>query len=173
MKRNSGYNRVGFSLIEVLLAVTSGSVVMVLAVNLVQRGMVYQADTQTRVERSASFNRFVEQFRHDVHRATGVETTNDGLVLFTEPDASVTYSTSGNRLYCERLVAAKKQFEQVDLAHNQTAVLAYTQAMQLCSLEIRVTDDDKTPRTWRRIVSAVGLNGTSRQATVPIAGESR
>jgi len=171
MKRKSGYSRGGFSLIEVLLAVTSGSVIMVLAVNLVQRGMVYQADTQTRVERSASFNRFVEQFRHDVHRATRVETTDDGMILFTEPGTSVTYSTYGSRLNCERLVAATKQFEQVALAHNQTAVLAYTQAMQLCSLEIHVTNDDTTPRIWRRIVAGVGLNGTSRQATVPIAGE--
>jgi type II secretory pathway component PulJ len=172
MKRKPGNFRVGFSLIEVLLAVTSGSVVMVLAVSLVHRGMAYQADTQTRVEQSTSFNRFVEQFRSDVHRATRVEATDGGLILFTEPSARVTYSTDGSRLNCERLVATTKQFEQVDLAHNQTAILAYAETMQLCSLEIRVTTQNATPRIWRRIVAAVGLNCPNWQSTTPEPGET-
>ena len=49
MKSDTRIHRVGFSLIETMLAVTLGSVVMVLAVGLVHRGMAYHADTQHRV----------------------------------------------------------------------------------------------------------------------------
>jgi len=172
MHRKPGYSRVGFSLIEVLLAVTSGSVVMVLAVSLVQRGMDYQANTQSRVQQSVRLNRFLDQFYSDVHRALRVETTDNGLILFHEQERSTIYSASEKGLNCERSWAAIKQREQVDLAHNQTAVLDCTEGMQLCSLEIRVTNQDPTPRIWRRMVAAVGLNCVSRQATVSVAGET-
>lgn len=172
MKSDQGIHRVGFSLIETMLAVTLGSVVMLMAVGLVHRGMVYHAETQSRVERSHAFNRITESFRRDVHGATQVEIANDNLTLVNELGESIRYFANGNHLNCERTFHNAKHSEQVILAADQTVEFARSESPRLCSLELRATASDKTTRTLRRIVVAIGLNCTNRQAAAASAGES-
>ncbi len=171
MKSDTRIHRVGFSLIETMLAVTLGSVVMVLAVGLVHRGMAYHADTQNRVERSHSFNRFTESFRRDVHGATQVEIANNNLTLVNELGERIRYFANGSHLNCERTFDNSKRSEQVELAPDQTVEFAWSESPQLCSLELRATASDTTSRALRRIVVAVGLNCANRRSAVSKEGE--
>lgn len=172
MKCNHRIRRVGFSLIETMLAVTLGSVVMVMAVGLVHRGMVHHADTQSRVEISHAFNRFTESFQRDVHGATQVQIANNNLMLVNEGGESIRYFANGSQLNCERTLNNAKHSEQVELAPDQTVEFAWSESPQLCSLELRATASDTTTRTLRRIVVAVGLNCADRQPTVSVEGET-
>lgn len=171
MKSDRRIRRVGFSLIESMLAVTLGSVVMVMAVGLVHRSMAYHADTQSRIEISHAFNRFTESFRRDVHGATQVQIANNNLTLVNELGESIRYFANGRQLNCERILNNVKHSEHVELAPDQTVEFIWSRSPQLCSLELRAMASDNTTRALRRIVVAVGLNCTNRQPAAAVAGE--
>ena len=157
MKSNPRAQRHGFSLIEVLLAVTFGSLIMVSAVNLIQRAMAHQTELQHRAEQTRTFERFAERFRSDIHRATRVEPIPSGLLLRIESGDRISYSVSDQQLVCQRTVGSGQQIEIAKLADDQTATFDYQPSTRTCELQLLVTAADQAPRVQRHIAAAVGL----------------
>ena len=85
---------------------------------------------------------------------------------------STRYFVNGRQICCDRTFNNAKHSEQVELTPDQTVEFAWSESPQLCSLELQATAADTTTRTLRRIVVAVGLNRTKRQAATAVAGES-
>ncbi len=173
MKSDTRGGRSAFSLIEMLLAITFGSVVMTLAVGLVHSGLVNQAATKSRVEQSSRLNRFAEQFRSDVHMAREIKSSNGGLTLVTWQGDSIQYSAPGSRLERERIIEVSRQVETIDLAQDQSVAFACSDDGKSCSLEIQFHTQDATTRTLRRVVVAVGLNCTSPPPVAVAAGDTQ
>lgn len=157
MKPDPHTQRHGFSLIELLLAVTFGSLIMVLAVNLIQRAMAHQTEIQARAEQTGTLERFAERFRSDIHRATRVEPIPSGLLLHSESDDRISYSVSDLQLVCRRTVGSEQQIEVVKLLDDQTAVFDYQPSARTCELKLLAAATDQAPSVQRHVTAAVGL----------------
>jgi len=84
--------RQGISLIELILALSLGSTVMVLAVTLVHRTLTHVSIAAERFDHQTAMNRLVQSFRSDVHRATDAQLSSPNLLRLRMPDdVVVTY----------------------------------------------------------------------------------
>jgi len=89
--------RPGFSLIELLLAMSVGSTVMVLSVGLVHRTLLNVSAATLASEHQSTMNRLVQSFRDDVHRATDADVVSPRSLSVTMSDGTeVTYQCVSN-----------------------------------------------------------------------------
>ncbi len=100
-------NRRAFTLIEMLVSISVGSVLMGLALGMVHRTMRAEstARTNAQVERTAA--RLSRQFRHDIHQAQsisldGQQTDTPSLRLMLSDQRPVTYQIERGRVLREQ-----------------------------------------------------------------------
>ena len=83
--------RRGFSLIEMLLTMTVGSALMVLAMTLLQQAMTLSSQTRRQCDSDRATHRLCEQFRRDAHTASAVTTNTSEETVFAIDSDSVIY----------------------------------------------------------------------------------
>ena len=94
-----------FTLVEMLMTMTMGSSLMLLAIGLVHQSMAVSKLSKTREEHSRSLARLAQQFRSDVHLATALvsvspdsvslQLADESTVIYQRDAANVTRETSG------------------------------------------------------------------------------
>ena len=84
MKRSSA-----FTLVEVLMTMTMGSTLMLLAIGLVHQSLSLSKLGKTRSEHDRSVNRVAQQFRADVHSASVVIAASADSLQLAMPDSTI------------------------------------------------------------------------------------
>ena len=86
MKRN------GITLVETIIAVSTSSMLLLLAIGVLHQAMRLSSKAKSRTEFHQSNMRLSAQFREDVHRATNTQLGADGslTLMFTESE-TITY----------------------------------------------------------------------------------
>jgi type II secretory pathway component PulJ len=75
--------RSGVTLIETMIAVSTSSMLLLLAIGVLHQAMRLSSKAKNRTEFHQSDMRLSTQFREDVHRATKTELTDDGSLILT------------------------------------------------------------------------------------------
>jgi prepilin-type N-terminal cleavage/methylation domain-containing protein len=162
--------RQGFTLIEMLLTMSVGSLLMVLAMTLLQQAMTLSSQTRSQCDADRVIHRLCEQFRRDAHSASAVS-TDDQLVVTLVGDSknivyrflnsTVTRSTSGESI----------ENEQYDLGKSANVTIEMLEQPE--QIRLTVLREPKLkhigPRIERQIALTVGRFAVkpSREETQP------
>jgi len=157
--------RKGFTLVELLVAMTMGSTLLVLSIGLVHQTMMLSKTIRKTCERGHATNRFVEQFRADIHSSKQVTCTEPGLLTLdwsnglADVTNKVVYRRSNQRVSREEsandglirredLVLGERSFATFQLSEEGTIACfeIQTETRQL----------DTSVRLDRRIEAMVG-----------------
>jgi prepilin-type N-terminal cleavage/methylation domain-containing protein len=84
----------GFTLIEMLLTLTVGSTLMMLAMGLVHQSLLYATLTRSRGDDDRISASLIRQFRDDAHEATAVELEGDASIglIFESAERRINYT---------------------------------------------------------------------------------
>ena len=109
------------SLVEVLVAISVGSTVFMLASTLVVRLMRGTQEAQVHASEALSISRLGDQFREDIHAATDVQVAKAGQALeISLPEgAQARYELAGNQirrsLMADSIVKQREMYQVHDL----------------------------------------------------------
>lgn len=154
---HAAFPKAGFTLIEMLVAITLGSSTMLTAVALVHQAFEHQSAVRQRVQQTNSFNRFVERFRRDVHAASEARATADGIELVSADGGLTTYVSTDSLITREHQQGGLRQREKVQLSPAATAVLEIQSDPLRALLTVEPVEHNTGSRPLsRHIVVAVG-----------------
>ncbi|MCA9160249.1 MAG: hypothetical protein KDA72_18080 [Planctomycetales bacterium] len=153
-----------FTLIEMLVALSFGSSIMLTAVALVHTAFQLQSHSQMRLERTSILDRYVEQFRRDASLADRFElATEKTLKLFFAGEQRVEYQTHENHITRRAFDGDElRQVEPVQLELGRTARFDQVHSGRCVAFDILVEGNSSTgaPRSVCQTVVAVGtING--------------
>lgn len=161
--------RQGFTLIEMLVAISFGSSIMLTAVALVHTAFNLQSQAQSRLEQASTLDRYVEQFRRDASVAGRVELPAETtLKLFSVDELRVEYQVEENQITRRAFDGDElQQVEPVQLDAGRTARFAQVDSGHCVVLEVLASEDSQSagaPPSVRQTVVAVGrMNGAGGQ----------
>lgn len=151
----------GFTLIEMLVAISFGSSIMLTAVALVHTAFKLQSQTQSRLEQASTLDRYVEQFRRDASLADRVELpTEKTLKLFFVDEQLVEYQVDENQITRRAFDGDElQQVEPVQLEAGRTSRFAQVESGRCVVLDILASEGNQSagaPRSVRQAVVALG-----------------
>lgn len=165
--------RRGFSLIEMLLTMTVGSALMVLAMTLLQQAMTLSSQTRGQCESDRATHRLCEQFRRDAHIATTVTTQDNLETIFTVDSERITYQILDGAVTRTTSTGHQGQersgHEQYELGESTSVTIERLEQPERVSLTVRRQPMLKHvgPRIDRQIAVTVGrlAVGTASEET--------
>ena len=148
--------RRAFTLIEMLFAITIGSVLMGIAVSLLIVLLGAEQSGRAHAERSASLQRLADQFRRDVHAAVGEPDANakdrHGCRLALPDKAGVQYAVGVGGVSREEQVGSKVvRRESYSLPKNCTAAFAIDRTTSPWTLSLTIVPNDASLRNAHEI----------------------
>lgn len=169
---HSPTRRGGFSLVEMLVAITLASAVLA-SVGLTLH-MLWRLQTSRRNETAATetLSRLSVQFRDDAHQATRVESIEPkadgqaGMAFVLSDDRRVVYQPDGSqvrRTVYEADEATHRDSFRLGSAMHVTVQASSAASQKNAALAIAKGDDrtaDSTRRAWMRITAAVDLRAS-------------
>ncbi len=99
--------RHGFTLIEMLLTMTVGSVLMVLGMSLLQQAMTLSSQASNHRDFDSAANRLCDQFRSDVRDATIASVGQDQTLSMELAEHEVQYNFGNHRVTRSRTIHAR------------------------------------------------------------------
>jgi prepilin-type N-terminal cleavage/methylation domain-containing protein len=150
--------RNAFSLTEVLVVVSIGSTVMALAVSTVHRAMQVSDMAQCYGQQSLHVNRFLDQFRSDVHLGVDIEFHSDqSLTIELADHSEIVYRVDASSIFRDqRSPEGAPIREAIPLAKNTHGSFAFDEPSQTASLQLsRNLDLHSSPPRLERIVEAI------------------
>ena len=88
--------RKGSTLVELVLSMSAGSAVMLLAIGLVHQTMTLTERSRHRADNHRTLDQLAQHFRRDVRMALEIDATSEEDLLITNPDGSSVSYTSLN-----------------------------------------------------------------------------
>ena len=148
-----------FTLVEVLLTLTMGSSLMILAIGLVHQSLSLSKLGKVRGEHDMNVSRLAQQFRQDVHATEAVTATStDALQLEMLDGSTVVYSTVEAGLRRVHTLRegpnAQDLFTFEPLCSIQFQAHSSNQVVQL-QLERRFDDKQIAPRVELQVVARI------------------
>lgn len=145
--------RFGFTLIEMLVVMTAGMTVLMLAIGMIQKSMHLAAVNRTKMDQSTVTDRFLREFRRDAHQAVSFEL--DQELMFLLPTGSqVRYTIDANTvtriLIVESKTAAKEVF---DIGDDRQATFASAEPERI---SLRIETIKPATRLDRHVTAVVG-----------------
>lgn len=157
--------REGFTLVEMIVVLAIGSTVLTLAIGMVHQSMLISSAAKSGCQRQQATNRFLEQFRCDIHQGTTVDCDSpDSLMVFSSDDSKILYRTEHNRILREQFKARQLlRREELFLDERGLAAFEFQLGHSLAVLQISSRTDlvSQTLRVDRRVEARVGLTPTS------------
>lgn len=89
-------HRKGSTLVELVLSMSAGSAVMLLAISLVHQTICLTEKSRHRADNHRTIDQLAENFRLDVHMSSEMEVTSDETMLVKNRDGSVVTYLSQN-----------------------------------------------------------------------------
>ena len=90
--------RRAFTLVELVVVMSAGSVVMMLAIGSVHQAMALSAESRQRADHQRVAVRLASEFRQDVHRAVNASESLQRVLLTMSDQSIVKYESKGNRV---------------------------------------------------------------------------
>lgn len=151
--------RSGITLIETMIAVSTSSMLLLLAIGVLHQAMRLSTKAKNRTEFNQSNMRLSTQFREDVHRATKTELNDDGslILTFAEPESIAYRMEKGVR---PSLVRELKPSDEVNkrqeffrLLDNAKCEFKITDAPHRVTLDIstEIPGEDQLQRVELRV----------------------
>ena len=101
-----GYTQRGFTLVEMVVTISTASILLTLATGVVHRVMRFESVSRQRASVHRAAMRLSHDFRHDVHRANGFEISDppeQPTMRLTLPEGNdVTYQVTSQRVLREQ-----------------------------------------------------------------------
>lgn len=152
--------RSAFTLVELLMSLTMGGSVMLLAIGLVHQSMSMSKLSKVRWEHDQSTARLAQQFRNDVHFASALTSASADLVeLKLTDDSTITYKCEAARVIWEKTSSGSEvarelfQFDEGSRVTFSKEANPERVALQL----VRQSERTEFPsRVELRVVSIVG-----------------
>ena len=118
MNEQRGNKRRGFTLVELMVTISSASVLLMLATGVVHSTMRFESMSRQRAEVHRAAVRLSHDFRHDVHRANGFRISDRAdqphTIRLTLPEGSeVTYQVTRQRVLREQRLSTQQVAQQV------------------------------------------------------------
>lgn len=157
--------RDAFSLVEILVTLSIGSTVLAIAVGTVHRSMLVSDTAQDTARQTLQLNRFLEQFRNDVHLGKSIALhSTQSLTMELADGSTVDYGVEANLVTRNQETSGVAPIrEYFVLAENTKASFAFDEASRLTSLRIlKDLELFMTPPRLERFVEAIlGRTATS------------
>lgn len=154
-------NPMGFTLVELLVVISVGSGLMLLAIGVVQQSMTFAQLGYHRADQDRTMVRLDRQFRQDVHRCEGFELQADNqLQMSLDAETEVVYTIESSRIERRLKVAGEmRQHETYDLNLRTAAELQRFDTPSRLGIVLTTDTQLQTEslRTDRQIIAAVGL----------------
>lgn len=154
MRRN------GTTLVELVLSMSAGSAVMLLAISLVHQTMTLTETSRHRSDCNRTLDQLAQQFRRDVHTAAEMNIiSNDALTIKNLDGSQVTYTAQNQVVVRERKYASQeKENERFVLADASSANFQWMPNPERASL---IVSSDSglygvAPRVDLRVETLVG-----------------
>lgn len=164
MRVTSVPKRTGFSLIEMTVAITMGSTLMLLGVGLIHKTMEARRAAVEMIERENTLSRMAAWFRRDVRTAAELQMRENGLQIATDRGEVVRYEVREGSLSRINKQDGDEWREAVDLAGLQCEFEAIDNPRRI-SLLISSPIGSAMPRV---LVQSIAIQG--RWAGVRSAG---
>ena len=115
--------RNGSTLVELVLSMSAGSAIMLLAISLVHQTMTLTEKSRHRSDNNRTLDQLAHHFRRDVHLAAEIDVVaNDTLSIKSTDGSQVTYKTQNQIVVRERKYASQeKENERFVLADASSA----------------------------------------------------
>lgn len=95
--------RKGSTLVELVLSMSAGSAVMLLAISLVHQTMTLTEKSRHRADNHRSLDQLSQHFRRDIRLAVGIElTSNDELLIKNSDGSQVSYTCQNHYVVRQR-----------------------------------------------------------------------
>ena len=131
--------RNGSTLIELVLSLSAGSAVMLLAISLVHQTMMLTERSRHRSDSSRTLDQLAQNFRRDVHLALELKVDGEGMLSLRGADGSqITYIVQNHSVVRQRKRAAEdKQQESYRLAEDASATFQGIQDPDRATLTVQ------------------------------------
>ncbi len=152
--------RSGFTLVEVMAAISVGSILLVLSMGVVHRVLNVESHSRDQARIQRSLSRLSHDFRRDVQRASSIEQNLESLVKLRFSDKStITYRLIEGNLHRTQESQEKTQQRESYLLPAD-AVVTFLQSESPNSVELTITRDLQLvripPRPMLHDVAEVG-----------------
>jgi len=133
MNKRRGNKQRGFTLVELMVTVSTASVLLMLATGVVHSTMRFESTSRQRAEVHRAAVRLSHDFRHDIHRANGFRISDRAdqppTIRLTLPEGSeVTYEVINQRVLREqRLDAQQVARETYDFPANYRVMFSQSE----------------------------------------------
>ena len=131
--------RNGSTLIELVLSMSAGSAVMLLAISLVHQTMILTERSRHRSDSSRTLDQLAQNFRRDVHLATDLKIDAEGtLNLIGADDSQITYVVQNNSVVRLRKHNSDENGqERYQLAEDASAIFQVIPKPDRATLTVR------------------------------------
>lgn len=131
--------RNGSTLIELVLSMSAGSAVMLLAISLVHQTMMLTERSRHRSDSSRTLDQLAQNFRRDVHMAIELKIDVEGMLSVRSADGSqITYVVQNHSVVRQRKhTAEENEQERYQLAEDATATFLRIQEPDRATLTVR------------------------------------
>ena len=131
--------RNGSTLIELVLSMSAGSSVMLLAISLVHQTMIVTERSRNRSDNSRTLDQLSQNFRRDVHLATELNFDGEGkLTLISADGSQITYVIQNHSVVRQRKhTAEENEQERYQLAEDASALFQGIQEPDRATLTVR------------------------------------
>ena len=115
--------RKGTTLVELVLSMSAGSAVMLLAISLVHQTMILTEKSRHRADNHRTLDQLAQNFRRDVHIAAEVDATSDETLLIKNWDGStVSYTSQNHSVVRQRKHAASINMNERFILGDESTV---------------------------------------------------
>ncbi|TWU32983.1 PulJ/GspJ family protein [Novipirellula artificiosorum] len=147
----------GHTLIEMVVSMSVGTSLMVLAVGLVHQSMRIKSISDERSDQNRTTQRLIQHFRDDVHHARSIETVANGMKIITPDEQQITYLVETEQVdRMETRPDGRVRRESYLLAKSFAAAFAVTSDQQQAEVVIQCVFENEKPRIDRRGIANVG-----------------
>jgi prepilin-type N-terminal cleavage/methylation domain-containing protein len=147
----------GFSLIELLVVMSTGGLLLSIAIGTVERAMRINQETTDQLTHARRLVQLTDQFRHDVHLASSTSLEQSHQAVISLLDRTITYSIDGNLVKRTELGPNdRRQIEQYELSERSEIVFGSLDAPKRTVITvIERTGLQHSPIRTERVIAAV------------------
>lgn len=159
-------SRRGFSLIELLIVLSVGTVMLMMAMSVLYMLKETQVNMRQRLATGRTITRLADQFREDVYAASRIErvsgeTPSPGTTVWlfsVGPDTVVRYEIGDRQVRRVRLTGSDKIQEDYRLPPGMSATISGAEGdSALAALRFEATDPNVAPPRPTRIEAVLGF----------------
>lgn len=139
MKLRGGLSH-GFSLVELLIVVTTMAVLMSIAMNLIYGISLWSSRTEDAAHHAMATHRLEEQLRRDLHEATSVTVAGEQMTI-AMPNATSEWQLEGNACVMTRTAGDEVRRERFELGNGDEWEM--TQSNGVVTVSMALNDEPK------------------------------